>query len=263
MTRSDDGARRREQALAYTAAIEAAQTNRESQVRAALTAGATYLTLMSASATGRAADIDADRLHAAQFLLSLLFAGTLAYFLTGICNHALAIADNAARRLELEQEDASDEQGGGIPPVESQAYTPQARGWRAKTRRPPWVLAVIPRYGQSQRHALLFLPIVAILPAAWFTIAINEGWVEDAVIIALTAALGVIWVRLLFAGCRHWLYVHPKDLVIGRKPSEWSAPAWGWWFYRCGARDTALSRFFIERRKRWQEGGSTAAQEED
>ncbi len=265
MTRPEnlDGpaARRREQALAYTSAVEAAQTNREAQVRAALTAGATYLTLMSASATGRGADIDADRVDAAQFLLSLLFAGTLAYLLTTICNHALAIADDAARRLELEHEDAADEAGGGVPAVETRAYARQARGWRVKSRWPAWVLAGIPRYGQSQRHALLFLPVVAILPAAWFTIAINEGWVTDAVIVALTVALGVIWVRLLFAGCRHWLYVHPKDLVVSRWPSEWSPPAWGWWFYRCGARDTVLSRFFIRRRERWQEDQTATARE--
>src|SRR4051794_4033968 len=97
--------KRRGQGGGYDEAIARSQSSRESQVSAALAVGATYLTLMSASATGRAADIDPERLQSAQLLLSLLFAGTLGYYLTGIANHSMSIVDNAARRKEIEDDD--------------------------------------------------------------------------------------------------------------------------------------------------------------
>lgn len=217
------------------------------QVRSALAASATFLTLISASATGRVVEAHAEKLQAAQFLLSLLFAGALAYYLTGIYHHTLAIADNGARRHEMEE--AAE---GEIATMEGWMYSKDARGWRQEVDWPSWLLAAIPRYGQSQRLAVLFAPVVALYPAAWFALVSDRSAAQDAAVIVLTGLLAVLVIRVLFAGCRHWLWVDPCDLTLKRKPVTVAAPAWGWWFYRLEARDTALRRRVIEARARWQ-----------
>jgi hypothetical protein len=192
-------------------------------VQAALVSGATFLTLISASATGRVDPSQRAHLLAAQFLLCLLFGGAFAYYLNAIYHHALKIADNAARRLELEER-------GGITEVEGPGYLKGPRTWRTASRWPAWLLALVPRYGQSQRDAALFLPIVALLPGAWFALTEGSTPVEDGVVIGLTAMLALSVGRQLFAGCRHWVWVHPKALKRMRSAFDDPARAWCWWF---------------------------------
>jgi hypothetical protein len=219
----DDLDLRRQQWADYSQAIRNSQERREGQVRATLVSAATFLTLMSASATGRTSEARASQLLAAQFLLCVLFAGAFAYYLNSLYHHALGIADNAVRRLELEEP-------GGIPTIEGRGYAQGRPRWRRRTRLPAALVAFIPRYGQSQREAILFAPIVALLPAAWFTLTRGRTGVENAVIIALTALLVLFVVRQFLAGCRHWVYVHPKDLVRTRSALDDPARSWGWWF---------------------------------
>jgi hypothetical protein len=214
---------RRQQAADYDQAIARSQAQRETQVQAALVSGATFLTLMSASATGRVDPSQSRHLLAAQFLLCLLFGGAFAYYLNAIYHHALRIADNAARRLELEEQ-------GGITEIEGPGYMKGPRTWRTGSGRPAWLLALVPRYGQSQRDAALFLPIVALLPGAWFALTEGSTVVEDGVVIGLTAWLALLVVRQLFAGCRHWVWVHPKTLKRVRSAFDDPARAWCWWF---------------------------------
>jgi hypothetical protein len=214
---------RRQQAADYDQAIARSQAQRETHVQAALVSGATFLTLMSASATGRVDASQSRHLLAAQFLLCLLFGGVFAYYLNAIYHHALRIADNAARRLELEEQ-------GGITEIEGPGYLKGPRTWRTRSRCPTWALALIPRYGQSQRDAALFLPIVAMLPAAWFALTDGRTGIEDVVVVGLTGLLVLFVIRQLFAGCRHWVWVHPKALRRVRSVSDEPARAWGWWF---------------------------------
>jgi hypothetical protein len=213
---------RRQQAADYDQAYARSQAQRETQVQAALVSGATFLTLMSASAMGRVEPSEKSQLLAAQFLLCLLFGGAFAYYLNTIYHHTLRIADNAARRLELEEQ-------GGITETELLLYLKGPRRWRRNSRIPTPILAFVPRYGQSQRDAALFAPIVGLLPAAWFALTRGSTAVEDAVIIVITTGLGLLVVRQFFAGCRHWVWIHPRTLERTRSAFEEPARAWGWW----------------------------------
>jgi hypothetical protein len=213
---------RRQQAADYDQTYARLQGQRETQVQAALVSGATFLTLMSASAMGRVEPAERDHLLAAQFLLCLLFGGAFAFYLNTLYHHALRIADNAARRLELEEQ-------GGITLTELPDYLHGPRTWRKRSNRGARLLAFIPRYGQSQREAALFAPVVAVLPAAWFSLTRGASGLEDAVVIAITVGLGALVVRHFFAGCRHWVWVHPKTLDRTRSAFTDPAGTWGWW----------------------------------
>jgi hypothetical protein len=168
-------------------------------------------------------------LVAGQFLLCLLFAGALAY--------TLAIVDNGNRRLELEIE-------GGVPEQQLFIYSSQTRAWRRHKRweKREWILAALPRFGESVRLTLLFTPVVAMLPAAWFSLVNNATRVEDLSVGCLTAVLALLVVRLFFAGCRHWVWVDPHHLELVRFPFREPLPAVGWWFFRNGARKGLLRR---------------------
>ena len=213
---------RRQEAADYDKVVASSQERREAHTQAALVSAATFLTLMSASVTGNVDPSQRGHLLAAQFLLCVLFGGAFAYYLNAMYHHALRIADAAACRLELEER-------GGITEIEGLRYKHGPRTWRLRSQRSARFLAFIPRYGQSQRDAALFLPVVGLLPAAWFALADNSTPIEDAAIVLLTVLLGLFVVRQLFAGCRHWVWVHPKRLIRTRSAFDNPVRTFGWW----------------------------------
>lgn len=224
----------------HARAIIDAQERRERLIQTVLATSATFLTLISASATGRTDPAHATQLLAAQFLLCLLFAGGLAYCLTSLNHQTLAIADHGARRMQLEQEH-------GLTPVESTVY--DVKKWRGSAKLPGSLLAAIPRYGQSQRHAILLAPVVALLPASWFTLTGAIGNARSITVVVVAAVLGVLVVRLFFAGCRHWVWVDPRNCTLNGTQLSKPMPNWGWWFQRIGTRRTPISRavWFVQK----------------
>lgn len=232
--------RRSAKAEEYSKEIARTQELRETQVGAALASSATFLTLISVSATGRVSEAHADQLHSAQLLLCFLFFGTLSYYLTSIYNYSIGIADNGARWQDI---------------THGRSVVSGTRSWRFKSSRGPRFLATIPRFGQSQRQALLFLPVVGLVPAAWFALTRGRSGLEDGLIIAMSAVLALLVVRLFLAGCRHWLWMDPKTLVLEKSPLTDSVPIWGWWFYRHGVPAESHIREWLDRKRAtWEIG---------
>jgi hypothetical protein len=222
---------RRKQIETYAENIVRTQDQRENQVRAILAAAATFVTLSAASVTARspASTADGHKVATAQFVLCLLYAGVLGYYITSVYHQTLLIADAGAARRELELE-ARDDKDRSVAALETMHYESGARRWRERRERwPRLLMAAIPRYGQSQRHAMLFLAMTALLPAVWFSLAFHRTEGRNVTVIVLAALLAMTIARLFFAGCRHWLWADPRSLAFCRSPVTQPAPVIGWW----------------------------------
>lgn len=95
----------------------------------------------------------------------------------------------------------------------------------------PRLSAAIPRSGKSQRHAVVLGALLAALPAAWFSLAPARTTTLDLAVVGVTAFAGAAWLRLLFVGAKHWVWVDPRCGKLVRRPSKQRPPRW-WWRYR-------------------------------
>jgi hypothetical protein len=206
---------------------------RERQFRAAITSGATYLALMATAAiqgVKQAADVTgrASTIRTAQFFLTILAVLVLRYMISSIRGISEAIVDDAARRHELEALDKR------IRPVDMRLAAHNAALRRSSpvlrhlARR---LLALLPRGGKSQRQALVLGGLVAALPAAWFSLAPDRTTALDVAVVMASSLCFLAWVRLVFVGAKHWIWVDPRCGNLVRRPYKENPPRW-WWRHR-------------------------------
>lgn len=230
-----------EEAREIDAVFRERSWERERQFRAALTSGAAYLTLMTTAALqanrGLGSASADDTVRTAQFFLTVLAALVIRYATGSIRGLTEAIVDDAARMHELERDHPEMGRAQEVRIAEQNAQLRRANP--ALGRLPRWVSASIPRAGKSQRQAVVLGALIAAIPAAWFSLAPSHELLLDLAVITAVGACVVAWVRLLFVGAKHWVWVDPATGELVRLPSVARPPKW-WWRKRL-SNDTTIA----------------------
>lgn len=180
---------------------------------------------MAGSATTiEATKVDFERLRSGQALLSVLYGVVLLYYISSIHRATIAIVDEAARRLELEED--------GLLAREESRFWHEVRKGREQSLllkcMPGSLRGLVPRGGVSQRQAAVFAVLTAVLPLAWFSLRKAPDLGLDIAIASLTVVVTVWTLKLLFSGCRHWWWVNPWEYTRRKSAFGDGVPRY-WW----------------------------------